>query len=78
MSDVSDETEDGNLELFEGDLSIVIRSDGGVEFLIAVEDETSEEYQRLFYLMRYLRFALGNEKCMEIFAKHISKEPDFN
>lgn len=74
LDEVNDEdpVDMGNLELFEGDVSMVVRSDGEVEFLIASEDQEGEEYLRGLYLVHYLKFVLENEKCKKLFEKSLS------
>lgn len=69
MSDDEEPVCMGNLELYEGDLSVVIRSDGDVEFLIACEDEESDDYARCMNLVRFLKFALEDGRCREIFDR---------
>lgn len=72
MSDEEDPVDMGNLELFEGDVSMVIRSDGEVEFLIASEEENSEDYLRSLHLVHYLKFVLEDEACKSLFEKSLS------
>jgi len=72
MDDGDDDSADGgNLELYEGDISMVLRSDGEMEFLIAIEDESSEEYVRALNLVRYIKFALKDGACKAIFEKSL-------
>lgn len=67
MSDEEEMVDMGNLELYEGDLSLVVRSDGELEFFIAIEDNGSDDYARVMRLVRYLMFVLENKKCVELF-----------
>lgn len=72
MRDDDDDPVDmGNLELFEGDVSIVVRADGEVEFLIASDDEDSEDYIRSLHVVRYLKFVLNDERCRELFEQSL-------
>jgi len=74
MSDAQDEVEEaGSLELEEGDVSVVIRSDGEVEFLIYAEDEASEEYAHSMRMVEYLRFVLDSRECLDVFEKSLQK-----
>lgn len=68
---MSDDDRDENLELFEGDISMVVRSDGKVEFIIACDDESSEDYLRSLHLVHYLKFALEDERCKELFERSL-------
>lgn len=65
MSDDSDESD--SIDLHEGDVSMVIRANGNVDFIVAVEDESGEEYLRCISLVRYLKFALEDERCKKLF-----------
>ena len=51
---------------------MVIRSDGEVEFLIASEEENSEDYLRSLHLVHYLKFVLEDEACKSLFEKSLS------
>lgn len=74
MSDAQDEVEEaGTLELGEGDVSVVIRADGDVEFLIFTEDEESDEYAHSMRMVEYLRFVLDNRECLDMFEKNLQK-----
>lgn len=74
MSDAQDEVEEaGTLELGEGDVSVVIRADGEVEFLIFTEDEESGEYAHSMRMVEYLRFVLDNRECLDMFEKNLQK-----
>lgn len=73
MNDDEDPVDMGNLELYEGDVSMVVRADGDVEFLIASEEEGSEEYLRSLHLVRYLKFVLKDEGCKRLFEKYLSE-----
>lgn len=74
MSDAQDEVEEaGTLELGEGDVSVVIRADGEVEFLIFTEDEESDEYAHSMRMVEYLRFVLDNRECLDMFEKNLQK-----
>jgi len=69
-----DEAEaDGTLELEEGDVSVVIRSDGEVEFLMYAEDEESEEYAHSMRMIEYMKFVLLSRECLDIFEKSLQK-----
>lgn len=65
--------EAGTLELEEGDVSVVIRSDGEVEFLIYTEDEASEEYVHSMRMVEYLKFVLDSRECLDVFEKSLQK-----
>lgn len=69
--DVGEEV--GTLELQEGDVSVVIRADGEVEFLIFSEDESSEEYAHSMRLVEYLKFVLDSRECLDVFQKSLTK-----
>ncbi len=71
--DQDDPVDMGNLELFEGDVSMVVRSDGEVEFIIASEEEDSEDYLRSLHLVHYLKFVLEDVRCKEIFEKSLQR-----
>lgn len=71
MADDDDPVDMGNLELFEGDVSMVVRADGEVEFLIASEEEDSEDYIRSLHLVHYLKFVLNDERCRELFEQSL-------
>lgn len=74
MSDGQDVGEEsGTLLLEEGDVSVVIRADGEVEFLIFSEDEASEEYAHSMRLVEYLKFALDSRECLDLFEKSLQK-----
>lgn len=74
MEDNEDDSVDvGNLDLYEGDVSVVFRADGDVEFLIAIDDETSEQYIRSINLVQYIKFALEDRSCKELFEKSLLK-----
>lgn len=74
MSDAQDEVEvDGTLELGEGDVSVVIRSDGEVEFLMCADDEESEEYAHSMRMIEYMKFVLLSRECLDIFEKSLLK-----
>jgi hypothetical protein len=70
--DRDDPVDMGNLELFEGDVSMVVRADGEVEFLIASEEEDSEDYLRSLHLVHYLKFVLEDEGCKRLFEDSLS------
>lgn len=71
---MQDEVEEaGTLELAEGDVSVVIRSDGEVEFLIFTEDEASEEYAHSMRMVEYLKFVLDSRECLDVFEKSLQK-----
>lgn len=61
----------GNLELYEGDVSIVVRADGDVEFLIACEEESGDDYLRCLKLVQFLEFALKDDRCREVFESSL-------
>jgi hypothetical protein len=63
-----------SLEIEEGDLSIVIRSGGEVEFIIACDDEDSDRYITSLRMVQYLRFVLESTECQELFNKFIENE----
>jgi hypothetical protein len=69
--DQDDPVDMGNLELFEGDVSMVVRSDGEVEFLIASDEEGSEDYLRSLHLVHYLKFVLEDGRCKDLFEKSL-------
>lgn len=72
MSENNDNTTDlGNLDLYEGDVSMVVRSDGEVEFVIASGEEDGEGYLRSLYLVHYLKFVLEDERCKKLFEKSL-------
>lgn len=71
MNDDEDPVDMGNLELFEGDVSMVVRADGEVEFLIASDEEDSEDYVRSLRLVHYLKFVLEDERCRELFEQSL-------
>jgi hypothetical protein len=71
MADDDDPVDMGNLELFEGDVSMVVRADGEVEFLIASEEEDGEDYIRSLHLVHYLKFVLEDERCRELFEQSL-------
>lgn len=74
MSDSQEETvEAGTLELNEGDVSVVIRSDGEVDFLIFSDDEASEEYLHSMRMVEYLKFVLDSRECLEVFERSLQK-----
>lgn len=74
MSNAQDEVEEaGTLELEEGDVSVIIRSDGEVEFLIFTEDEASEEYAHSMRMVEYLKFVLDSRECLAVFEKSLHK-----
>lgn len=76
MSDAQDETkveEAGTLQLGEGDVSVVIRADGEVEFMIFTEDETSDEYAHSMRMIEYMQFVLDSRECLDIFEKSLQK-----
>jgi hypothetical protein len=74
MSDLHDEVEEaGSLELEEGDVSMVIRADGEVEFMIFTEDEASEEYAQSMRMIEYLKFVLDSRECLNVFEKSLQK-----
>jgi hypothetical protein len=74
MSNALDEVEEaGTLELEEGDVSVVIRSDGEVEFMIFTEDEASEEYAHSMRMVEYLKFVLDSRECLDVFEKSLQK-----
>lgn len=78
----TDNTDDavdiGNLDLFEGDVSLIIRGDGQLEFLIACENEESEEYLSALNLVHYLKFVLETPACRELFDHHMKKSTHLN
>lgn len=70
MSDTREEVEESeSLVMEEGDVSVVIRADGQVEFMIFSEDDTSDEYAHSMHMVEYLKFVLDNPACIEIFEK---------
>lgn len=73
MSDTDTTTveEVGTLELEEGDVSVIIRAAGELEFLIYGEDETSDEYVHSMRMIEYLKFVLGNRECLDLFQKSL-------
>lgn len=72
--DGESDDEVSNLEIEEGDLSMVIRSDGEVEFLMACEDEESDQYLALLRMIHYLRFVLESPECRELFDKSLASD----
>lgn len=66
-------TEVESLELQEGDVSVVIRADGQVEFLMSYEDEESVEYATSLKLIHFLAFAMESEECRVLFEKSLDK-----
>ena len=74
MSDDDEPVNMGNLELYEGDVSVVLRADGEVEFLVACDDEESEEYLVSIYKVRYLQFVLESEECRRLFERSLIDE----
>jgi hypothetical protein len=76
MSDAHDETvveEAGTLELGEGDVSVIVRADGEVEFMIFTEDETSDEYAHSMRMVEYMKFVLDSRECLELFESSLQK-----
>ena len=76
MSD--DDKEISDLELYDGDVSLVVRGTGELEFVLACGDETSEEYLRGLQIIDYLRFALESEQCRELFLEDRKKREVLN
>lgn len=74
MNDDEEPVDMGNLELYEGDVSVVLRADGEVEFLVACDDEESEEYLVSIYKVRYLQFVLESEECRRLFERSLIDE----
>lgn len=73
MNDDDESAEEGNLDLYEGDVSVVFRADGDVEFLIAIDDENSEAYARSLNLVMFIKFALEDRSCKELFEKSLRR-----
>ena len=73
MSDTT-ETPSNYLELGVGDVSVVVRSDGEVEFLIAA-DENTEEFEESMWLVDYLKFVLGDQASMDRFEASLEDPP---
>jgi hypothetical protein len=74
MSDTSSEVEEvGMLELEEGDVAMVIRGTGEVEFLLLNEDETSEDFHKSLRMIEYMKFALGSRDCLSLFEETLKK-----
>lgn len=69
VEDVDGDDALGNLELAEGDVSMVVRTDGEVEFIVLCEDETSEDYVRALVLIQYLKFVMHDKRCKDLFEK---------
>lgn len=65
--------ESGTLELAEGDMSVIIRADGEVEFLIFTEDEASDEYAHSMRMVEYMKFVLDSRECLEMFEASLQK-----
>ena len=78
MSDDEEMVDMGNLELYEGDLSLVIRSDGVLEFIIAIEDRESDRYVQVLRLVGYLKFVLESKKCVELFDSESCNAKELN
>jgi hypothetical protein len=74
MSDDDEPVNMGNLELYEGDVSVVLRADGEVEFLVACDDEESEEYVISIRKVRYLKFVLESDECQRLFERSLIDE----
>jgi hypothetical protein len=62
-----------SLELQEGDVSVVIRADGEIEFLTAYDDENSAEHATALKIIHFLAFALESEECRALFEKSLDK-----
>lgn len=74
MNDDEEPVDMGNLELYEGDVSVVLRADGEVEFLVACDDEESEEYVISIRKVRYLKFVLESAECQRLFERALIDE----
>ena len=73
MADDDKPVEMGNLDIYEGDVSMVLRANGEVEFLLACEDEESEEYLVSLDMVHYLQFVLESDGCRDLFEKFLQE-----
>lgn len=79
MADDDEEPTDmGNLELYEGDVSMIIRADGEVEFLIAHEGDESDEYHIALKMVHFLKFALESDACRDLFERSLHESHTLN
>ena len=74
MSDDDEPVNMGNLELYEGDVSVVLRADGEVEFLVACDDEESEDYYISLRKVRFIQFVLESDECRRLFERSLLDE----
>lgn len=78
MDDDDKPVEMGNLDIYEGDVSMVLRANGEVEFLLACEDEESEMYLVSLDMVHYLKFVLESGECRDLFEKSLQETQVLN
>jgi hypothetical protein len=76
--EMEDGDEDGRIELFEGDVSMILRADGELEVVVAITDESSEEYSEALRVIELIRFALNSPECHDLFDKRVIPPLDLN